>query len=78
MQAIAAVVIGGGSLRGGEGSVVGTLIAIAASLSTAATGFLFQSFGHWAGFFALAGVAAAGTLLLWLAMPETKPTQYMD
>jgi ribose transport system permease protein len=26
LQAIAAVVIGGGSLRGGEGSVVGTLI----------------------------------------------------
>jgi ribose transport system permease protein len=26
LQAIAAVVIGGGSLRGGEGSVIGTLI----------------------------------------------------
>ena len=26
LQAIAAVVIGGGSLRGGEGSVVGTLV----------------------------------------------------
>ena len=58
--------------------VVGTLIAIAASLSTAATGFLFQSLGHWAGFFTLAAVAAAGTLLLWLAMPETKPAEYMD
>jgi MFS family permease len=58
--------------------VVGTLIAIAASLSTAATGFLFQSFGHAAGFFTLAGVAVAGTLLLWLAMPETKPAQYLD
>jgi MFS family permease len=58
--------------------VVGTLIAIAASLSTGATGFLFQSFGHWAGFFTLAGVAAAGTLLLWIAMPETKPAEYVD
>jgi len=58
--------------------VVGTLIAIAASLSTAATGFLFQSFGHWTGFFTLAGIAAAGTLLLWVAMPETKPAEYMD
>jgi ribose transport system permease protein len=26
LQAIAAVVIGGGSLRGGEGSVIGTLV----------------------------------------------------
>jgi MFS family permease len=58
--------------------VVGTLIAIAAALSTAATGFLFQSFGHLAGFFTLAGVAAAGTLLMWLAMPETKPAEYLD
>jgi MFS family permease len=58
--------------------VVGTLIAIAASISTAATGFLFQSFGHGAGFFMLAAVAAAGTLLLWLAMPETKPAEYLD
>jgi MFS family permease len=58
--------------------MVGTLIAIAASLSTGATGFLFQSFGHWAGFFTLAAVAAAGTLLLWIAMPETKPAEYVD
>jgi MFS family permease len=58
--------------------VVGTLLAIAASLSTGVTGFLFQGFGHWAGFFTLAGVAAAGTLLLWLAMPETKPAEYLD
>ena len=58
--------------------LVGTLIAVAASLSTAATGFLFQSFGHGAGFFTLAGVAAAATLLLWLAMPETKPAEYLD
>jgi predicted MFS family arabinose efflux permease len=58
--------------------MVGTLLAVAASLSTAATGFLFQSFGRGAGFFTLAGVAAAATLLLWLAMPETKPAEYPD
>src|SRR5262249_17811726 len=52
--------------------VVGTLLAIAASISTGATGFLFQIFGHWAGFSSLAGVPIAGTLLLWFAMPETK------
>ena len=58
--------------------VVGTMLAIAASLSTAATGFLFQAFGHWAGFWTLAAVAGAATLLLWLAMPETKPAEYLD
>jgi MFS family permease len=57
---------------------IGTVIAIAASVSTAATGFFFQHFGQWAGFFTLAAVAAAGTLLLWVAMPETKPAQYID
>jgi MFS family permease len=58
--------------------MVGTLIAIAASISTGASGFMFQIFGHETGFFALAGAAAAGTALLWLAMPETKPSEYLD
>ena len=57
---------------------IGSVVAIAASVSTGATGFFFQSFGNLAGFFALAAIAAAGTLLLWLAMPETKPAEYID
>src|SRR5439155_10579432 len=37
---------------------VGTLIAIAASISTTATGFIFQCLGHWEGFLTLIGAAA--------------------
>lgn len=57
---------------------VGTLIAIAASISTAATGFVFQGLGHWLGFLTLAGAAVLATVLLWVAMPETKPGEYLD
>ena len=38
---------------------VGTVIAVAASVSTTASGFIFQTFGHWAGFLTAALVAAA-------------------
>ncbi len=56
----------------------GTIIAIAASISTAATGFIFQELGHWPGFLILAGAAAAASALLWAAMPETRPAKYLD
>jgi MFS family permease len=52
---------------------IGTLIAIAASISTTVTGFMFQALGHWEGFLILAGTAAIAMTLLWAAMPETKP-----
>ena len=38
----------------------------------------FQEFGHAAGFIFIAGVAAAGTALAWLLLPETKPEKYID
>jgi MFS family permease len=57
---------------------IGTLIAVAASVSTTATGFIFQTFGHWEGFLSLAATALIGTSLLWLAMPETRPEKYLD
>ncbi len=57
---------------------VGTLIAIAASISTAATGFIFQELGHWEGFLILAAASAIATSLLWAAMPETMPAKYLD
>jgi MFS family permease len=56
----------------------GTIIAVAASISTAATGFIFQGLGHWQGFLILAGAAAIATALLWSAMPETRPAKYLD
>jgi MFS family permease len=57
---------------------IGTVIAIAASISTGITGFIFQDLGNWQGFLILAGFAAAAAALLWLAMPETRPTKYLD
>ncbi len=57
---------------------VGTIIAIAASISTAVSGFIFQGIGHMQGFLILAGAAAIATGLLWVVMPETKPAKYLD
>ena len=57
---------------------VGTLIAIAASISTTASGFIFEGLGHWEGFLILAAASAIATALLWAAMPETIPAKYLD
>jgi hypothetical protein len=57
---------------------VGTTIAIAASVSTGSTGFIFEHFGQLYGFLILAGAATATIALLWTAMPETKPGKYLD
>jgi hypothetical protein len=37
---------------------IGTVIAIAASISTTPTGFLFEALGHWEGFLILAAASA--------------------
>jgi MFS family permease len=42
---------------------IGTVIAIAASISTGATGFIFQAIGHLAGFMVLTGAAIHGLLM---------------
>jgi MFS family permease len=57
---------------------VGAAIGIAASLSTLATGFLFQGIGPVGGFIAIAVVAGAATGLIWIFVSETKPTDYAD
>jgi MFS family permease len=57
---------------------IGTIIAIAAAMSTAATGFLFEGVGRWEGFLILAAASATAAALLWGAMPETKPGKYLD
>ena len=62
----------------GIAKVIGTVIAIAASISTGITGFIFQDLGNWQGFLILAGFATAAAALLWVAMPETRPTKYLD
>ncbi len=57
---------------------IGTVIAIAAAISTGASGFVFQQIGHLYGFLILAIVAAAAPLLLWAGLTETKPGKYID
>ena len=57
---------------------VGAMIGIAASVSTLATGFLFQGVGNFGGFIAIAGIAGAATSLIALFVAETKPSDYPD
>ncbi|HEX4408401.1 MAG TPA: MFS transporter [Xanthobacteraceae bacterium] len=52
---------------------VGAAIGIAASLSTLATGFLFQGVGPVTGFVVIAAIAVAATVLIWVFVSETKP-----
>jgi len=58
--------------------IIGMLSAIAASVSTSATGFVFQAIGPRMGYLALALIAAAATALVWLFLSETKPAKYGD
>jgi len=57
---------------------VGAMSSIAASVSTIATGFITQHFGHIAGFLFIAAVATAATALVWVFHAETKPKEYLD
>jgi predicted MFS family arabinose efflux permease len=41
-------------------------------------GKIFDRLGNWQGFLILAGAGLIATVLLWSAMPETKPTKYLD
>jgi hypothetical protein len=38
----------------------------------------FEALGNWEGFLMLAAASAIATALLWVAMPETRPAQYLD
>jgi len=55
---------------------VGAMSGIAASISTLATGFLFQGIGTMAGFRVITAVAAAATVLIAMFVSETKPADY--
>ena len=57
---------------------LGTINAIAASVSTGITGFIFQALGPRFGYLPLAAVAIAATALLWVFLTETKPAKYQD
>ena len=58
--------------------VLGTATAAAAAISTAASGVVVQHFGDFAGFMSMVIAVLAGTALLWLFVPETKPAKYVD
>lgn len=53
--------------------IVGSAVGIGAALSTTLAGYMLDNFGSAITFFSMAGVAAAGMLLAWLVMPETRP-----
>lgn len=57
---------------------IGTVIAIAAGISTGGSGFIFENVGHLYGFLFLAAIAVAATVLLATALTETKPGKYLD
>jgi MFS family permease len=57
---------------------VGTIIAVAAAISTGASGFVFEQLGHLSGFLILSAAALAATVLLWTGLTETKPGKYLD
>src|SRR4029077_1640485 len=57
---------------------IGTVIAIAAAISTGASGSLLEQARHLYCSRILAAVAASAPLLLWLALTETKPGKYLD
>jgi MFS family permease len=57
---------------------IGTVIAIAAAISTGTSGFIFEQLGRSSGFLMLGAAAAAATLLFWVGLTETKPGKYID
>jgi MFS family permease len=69
---VADVAFGSGHFNLAQG-IVGTATGIGASLSTVLAGYVSDRFGSSFAFTGLAGIAALGLALIWLAMPETRP-----
>jgi MFS family permease len=57
---------------------IGLVATIAAAISTTAFGFIAQEMGHWAAFSGMAAMAAAGAMVFWFRVAETKPAEYVD
>jgi MFS family permease len=68
---VADIAFGSGHFNLAQG-FVGTATGLGASLSTVLAGYVSDKFGSAVAFTGLAGVAAAGLALVWLAMPETR------
>jgi len=54
--------------------IIGTASGIGAALSTALFGLMAMSFGRTAAFLSIASVGLLGAAILWLLMPETRPS----
>jgi MFS family permease len=67
---VADLMRGTGRFNVAQGAVI-TAQSIGAALSTTVAGLVAVAFGYNAAFLTLAGCAAAGAALFWLAMPET-------
>jgi MFS family permease len=52
---------------------LGFMVGVGATLSTSLAGWAADRFGDPVAFASLAGVGLAATLLIWAAMPETRP-----
>jgi MFS family permease len=74
---IADLTSGTGRFNLAQGAV-GALIGISAAISTSAWGVVAQHFSDAVTFPAMAAVTAAGMVLLWAFLPETKPAEYDD
>src|SRR5262249_51328447 len=74
---IADVTKGTGRFNLAQG-VFGTLTGFAAAISPGFFGELVIRFGDAVGLFTMAVGLALGMMLLWFALPETKPKQYAD
>jgi MFS family permease len=57
---------------------LGAATGVAAAISTGAAGLIVDRFGDFAGFISMTVAVLAGTVLLWLFVPETKPPKYID
>jgi predicted MFS family arabinose efflux permease len=68
---VADIAFGSGHFNLAQG-IVGTATGIGASLSTVLAGYVSDKFGSTIAFNGLAGIAATGLALVWLAMPETR------
>jgi MFS family permease len=68
---VADLMRGTGRFNVAQGAVI-TAQGVGAALSTTVAGFVVVSLGYSAAFLTLAGIAAAGLLLFWVAMPETR------
>jgi MFS family permease len=65
---------GTGHFNLGQG-IVGTFVGIGATFSATLAGYIADHFGSPAAFAGLAAIALVGLIVVWLLMPETRPTE---